>query len=587
MKTKPIIIALAALVLVGGVFLWYRSAHQPTVTQYVLSTATRGTIATVVNGTGQVSATDQIDIKPKASGTLLALKVQEGQVVKAGDIIGVIDSTDAQKTVRDAETSLETAKLNYEKLLAPPNVLMQMQSDDAVAQAKANRVKADSDLAKSYDDGYTDVSKAFLNLPDVMQGLHDVLYASTIDKYGGRWNIDYYTDGIAKYDDRAVEEKVVVDTAYNQARASFDASYAAYKATPSTADRAVIAALIRQTYDTARLVSDTVKTASNFIAHYADGLTTHGLTVTSVVTGQQSTLSGFTGTLGGHVTTLLGATTAIQNAKDAITSADRAIAEKMESSKQLAAGADPLDVRAQQLIIADRENALHDARQALADYVIRSPIEGAVAKVGVRAHDDVSSGTVIATIVSTRKYAQISLNEIDAAKLKVGQKASLTFDAIDGLDITGSVATVDPLGAVSQGVVTYGVKIVFDIQDDRIKPSMSVSADVITEVHPDVVTVPNGAVKGVTGSQYVETIDGVDPNIGSAPVSAPNGLRRITVTAGLLNDSDSEIISGLNEGDLIVVRTVSATAAKPAAAAAPSLFGGGGGGGAARAFRGN
>ena len=98
-------------------------------------------------------------------------------------------------------------------------------------------------------------------------------------------------------------------------------------------------------------------------------------------------------------------------------------------------------------------------------------------------------------LITKQKIAEISLNEVDAAKVKVGQKVTLTFDAIDGLSITGEVSEIDALGTVSQGVVTYGVKIAFDTQDERVKSGMSVSAAIITDVKQNVLLVPNAAVK--------------------------------------------------------------------------------------------
>ena len=73
-------------------------------------------------------------------------------------------------------------------------------------------------------------------------------------------------------------------------------------------------------------------------------------------------------------------------------------------------------------------------------------------------------------------------------------------------------------------------------------------------------------------------------NCGSTPVAAPNGLTRVSVTVGLTNDTSAEILSGLNEGDWYVSRTVTTAAKTATTAAAPSILGAGGLGGGA-AFR--
>ena len=189
------------------------------------------------------------------------------------------------------------------------------------------------------------------------------------------------------------------------------------------------------------------------------------------------------------------------------------------------------------------ENSLLDARQKLADYFIRAPFDGVIAVVNVEKGYSVSASTVVTTIITKQRTAKIAFNEVDVAKVKIGQKVTLTFDAIEGLSISGEVAEIDSIGTVSQGVVNYNVKIVFDTQDDRVKPGMSVSAAVITDVKQDVLLVPNSAVKSDGNGQYVEFL------INNAPQSQ-------SVEAGLSNDTMTEIKSGIKEGDKIVIQTI-------------------------------
>ena len=197
-----------------------------------------------------------------------------------------------------------------------------------------------------------------------------------------------------------------------------------------------------------------------------------------------------------------------------------------------------------------------------------------LATLDIKKGDNVSSGASIGTFITKNQVAEITLNEVDATKVKVGQKATLTFDAVDGLTITGTVVQVDLVGTVSQGVVSYKVKIGFDTQDDRVKSGMSVSSSVITDTRQNVVIVPTSAVKSNSdGSSYVEIP-------GTTPTSVPS---QQTVEVGLSDNTNSEIISGLKEGDQVVTKTVTTTATKTTTAkSATSLLGGGravGGGG--------
>jgi len=144
------------------------------------------------------------------------------------------------------------------------------------------------------------------------------------------------------------------------------------------------------------------------------------------------------------------------------------------------------------------------------------------------------------------------------------------------------------LGTVSQGVVSYTAKVTFDAQDERVKAGMSVSAAIITDIKQDVLIVPSSAVKSQGENYYVEAFDsGVIAAQNDLPFSSATPPRQQSVGIGISNDTDTEIISGLEEGDRIVTRTITATtsANTSSAPSATSLFGGnraGGGGGIPR-----
>src|SRR6185369_12071403 len=122
--------------------------------------------------------------------------------------------------------------------------------------------------------------------------------------------------------------------------------------------------------------------------------------------------------------------------------------------------------------------------------IIIAPFDGVIAKLSLQRGDQASASTAVATLVTKQQIAQISLNEVDAVNVKQDQKATMTFDAIDGLSMTGKVVEIDTIGTVSQGVVSYSAKVALDTQDDRIKPGMSVNVSIITDVAPDVLAVP-------------------------------------------------------------------------------------------------
>jgi multidrug efflux pump subunit AcrA (membrane-fusion protein) len=182
-----------------------------------------------------------------------------------------------------------------------------------------------------------------------------------------------------------------------------------------------------------------------------------------------------------------------------------------------------------------------------------SPIDGTVNAVNVKNGDDLSrlssssnsSAPIIVGDLSTLK-AQIEVNEVDIANVSIGQKVTLTFSAIDDLVATGKVEKMDSLGTLTSGVVTYNVTISFDSLDDRIKPEMSVSAEIITNLKQDIITVSNGAIKTSNGGNYVQVLVNGKPE-------------NRTVETGIANDTDTEIISGVSVGDNIITQTINSS----------------------------
>jgi HlyD family secretion protein len=552
--------------------------------RYVAATVGKGTLIVSVTGSGQVSAYNQIDVKPKVSGDIVYVGVKNGQEVKAGTLLVQLDASDAQKAVRDAETNLEAAKISLEKLKKPADQLSILQAENALSQAKESKQNAEDNLKKAYEDGFNVVSNAFLDLPDIMTKLYDILFGNSFE--GSQVNIYYYADAVKIYDEKANQYRDDAYNAYQAARKAYDKNFDDYKTATRYSDTTQLEALIDESYDTVKAISESIKSANNLIQFYKDKLTERGLKPSPKADIALSDLNGYTGKTNTHLLNLLNIKNTINNSRDALASSNRSIAEKTEALAKLKAGADELDIRAQELAVKQRENALLDAQEKLSNYFIRAPFDGVIAKINAKRGDSVSAGTVVATLITKQRLAEISLNEVDVSKIKLGQKATLTFDAVEGLSISGEVVEIDSVGTVSQGVVTYTVKISFDTQDERVKPGMSVTAAIIVEAKPDVLLVPNSAIKSQGDTNYVEMpdeseVDTALANSGGVILKKP--LRRQLIEIGAANDEFTEVISGLSPGDAVITRTIQPNQTQTQTLSAqsgfriPGLPGGGGG----------
>ena len=571
-KTHKIITVVVAVALIGGGWWGYgKVTASSTETQYVLGTVEKGTIVSSISGSGQVSASNELVIQTKATGDIISVHVSAGQRVVAGQLIAVIDPTDAQNAVRDAEVNLESAQLSLDKLLEPAGGLSLVQAENKLAQAQESKADAEAALEKAYDDGFNDVADAFLDLPEAMSGLQDILFS--YDASQNYENLEFYGDATGRNSVKAGTYKQQASDNYDSARKAYDANFEQYKGTNRFSSRVEIEELISETYDTAKLIAEAVKSANNLIQLYRDETQRAGRTPVSISATHLTELNTYTGTTNSQLVSLLSAKDAFENQQQTITNAERTIVETSQSLADLKAGADELDIRSARLTITQRENTLADAKQNLADSYVRAPFAGTIASLSAKKYAAASGE--LATLITDQKIAELSLNEVDAAKIELGDKATLTFDAIEELTLTGKVAQIDTIGAVTQGVVSYKVKIGFDTQEERVKPGMTVNASIQTDTKQDVLIVPSSAVKTQNGVSYVQVFNPALPENGGAQgVTSKIVPQQIEVVTGISDDTNVEIISGLEEGQQIVTRTISASAANTGATSGNANRGG-------------
>ncbi|MBI3632363.1 MAG: efflux RND transporter periplasmic adaptor subunit [Candidatus Vogelbacteria bacterium] len=557
-------------------------------TLYTTTTVDRQTIVASVTGSGQVSTLNQYDIKSKVSGDVTYVGVTNGQNVYQGQLIVRLDSTDAEKSVRDSKAGLDGANLSLQKIKEPADTLSILQAENAITSAKQTQSQFLNDAAKTYDDAFTAVSNAFLDLPTTVTGLQDILYSNTNNP--GQDNISFYNDLVKNYDANVSIYRDNAASAYARARQLYDQSFLDYKATSRYSDATTTRNLLSETTVTNKATTDAVKTVNDFLSFVKDRLSEHKSAMPLQLATHQASLATYTDKSNTDLANLTNEVNAITNNENSLASANLNIEEKMQSLIKLQSGSDPLDIQSSQLAVQQKENVLQDAKNNLSYYTIYAPYDGILSKVNVKKTDQVGGGTIVASLVTKQQVAIISLNEVDAAKIKIGEKATLTFDAIDGLTIAGSVTAIDTVGTVSQGVVTYNVQINFATQDGRVKPGMSVSAAIVTDVKTDVLAVPNGAVKSQGNSQYVDIFNQAMAR-GTDGQGTPSAIlpKQQTVSIGLANDTLTEITSGLSGGENVVTRTVRVSTTQTTT---PSLLNsvagnrGGGGGGAARAILG-
>ncbi len=620
------IVIVAVLVGIGVLSVRAFSSETPE-TRYVLSQVEKSTISTTITGSGQVSASQQVEIKAKASGEVTSVVIKKGQKVKTGDNLLTINSGDAYEDVRDAQDNVESARLSLEELQAEAGERSVLQAENALASAKntleklklsqeteqaqseESREKALDDLATAYEDIYNTLSETYLEIPDVMTDLETIILSYEIRESESLGSIAPNYDalvGTVRSTDATEygEIQLFAENAVNKFKATedeFDRLFAEFNSMNRSTATSSLEVMLTDSIEMLKQMSDTVKSELNLIDYWVDYRDTNDLEVFQIVEEYKGELEEYTSTVNSHISSLNTIAQKIKTSKQTvideerslremelqnpfeITSAENEVKDKEMALKELGEGPDELELRQAQITLRQRQTSLTKAQKELANYSLKAPFDGVVASVDAQKGESISSGGTIATLITEQQVAEISLNEVDVAQVEVGQKVTLTYDAIEDLQISGSVAEVDLIGTTNQGVVSYTVTIIFDTQDERIKTGMSVSATIITEIKQEVIVVPVGAVKTQGDISYVELVlDGA--TLGATSV---NGVTLETlpqqqiVEVGISNDTVTEIISGLAVGDYVVSRTITGTTGGGSTQTqAPSLFGGTTGGGA-------
>ena len=514
-----------------------------TTVSYVTQAVKNGNISISVSGTGQVSSLDEVSLTSEVSGKITSVYVENGEEVNKGDLLFKIDSSEGEKNLKSAQLALESAQLALEEMQEPVDELTLLQAENSLIEAKEAKVKAESNLEKAYDDGFNTTSNAFLDLPSIMTGLNNILFSDNISVNGSQENVDYYASIISNYNDKAVQYKNDVLSKYATAKTKYETSIANYKTVSRFSSKETIEDLIVEAYDATKAIAEAIKSANNLIELYKYTLSDKQLSYNTIADTHLNTLSGYTSKTNSHLSTLLSAKNTISDDKDNIVSAERSIRIKELSLEDTKEGATDLEIRIQQLTVEQKEADLADAQETLTDYSIRAPFGGIISTVSVSKGDTASINTVMGSIITHEKIATITLNEVDIAKVKVGQKVNITFDALDDLAVEGEVYEVDAIGTVSQGVVSYSVKISFNVDNESVKPGMSISANIISESVSDVLVIPSGAVKTMGGKSFVEVMN------------SDGKVERKTVEVGITDDTSIEVKSGLTLGEKVVTGT--------------------------------
>ncbi|RKQ86321.1 macrolide-specific efflux system membrane fusion protein [Solirubrobacter pauli] len=253
---------------------------------------------------------------------------------------------------------------------------------------------------------------------------------------------------------------------------------------------------------------------------------------------------------------------------------------------QTGGGGSAQSVESAEAAVASAQLALDEAEDALAATELRAPMAGTVAALngavgdtagasggGEASQDEQAASTSSAFITLaalSRLKLEVALSEADIGKVQVGQSVTVSVNAASGEQVAGQVASVGVLSSTStSGSVSYPVVVTVDQSAEGIRAGMSATADIVVD-RATGLAVPSQALRG-------------------SSVTVDRGGRRETrrVQTGVVGERMTEVVSGLEAGETVVITSTSAiqgavTNAQGAGQRGATGLGGLGGGGAAR-----
>jgi multidrug efflux pump subunit AcrA (membrane-fusion protein) len=530
-KYRWIVIAIVVATVLGlGAYVFLGRQDQAAAVDSGAETAVAfiGDLAESATANGQVSAAHEAALSLASSGRVNDVPVSVGDAVGMGDVLLQLDTAGLQRSVASAEYDLAIAEAQLADLMADP-------SQDELAAAEAA------------------VRSAQARLEDLLQGPSvEEIAASEASVKASQANV-WSASGSLSATQEVSEADIAA--AQKELNAALDDQQAAHDAWVNLAE-------CEENADgthtcTPKVENDKMDTASEQVrvtnaqvaikqAQLDELLNPDANQVASSQAGVGSASAQYDAAAARHAALLTGASAAD------IAAAEADMASAQAALDKLLSGPEKTDITIYETRVAQAQTALQEALNALADATVSAPFDGIVTAVHV-APGEQASGLVAEMIATDGLEIILSVDEIDVGKLAVGQPATITMETWPAVELASEITAIAPRSnAGSSGAVSYDVHLGLPETDLPILVGMTANADLLTANREDVLLVPNAAIhpdrqNGTFSVNVVHT--DAEGNTETLPV---------VVTVGSRDGQFTQIVSGLVEGDEVLLGELSA-----------------------------
>jgi HlyD family secretion protein len=562
---------------VGVAAKWIPIGSKETTDLTQLFTATRGNIVAAVSPTGEVYAPREAELSFDVTKIeLVELNVAPGQQVKDGDVLARIDAsaleravlqaeadvtvaqdnldqaqspyteldlTEAKLSVDQAKIALEDAKESLEQAKNPYTELDLIQATETVSQTQVALDQAKSDLTDLLS---PDTSSARAAVQDAAAALeiakkqltiaqNDTDNAAKIRTLESEaiWYRNNYWDAVEKHDKGEISQQKLDQEYLNMLSADEKLLVAQTSAEVS----------LTNAQNKVTQAEETLADAQAALADLRNGpdpadLLQAQAQVTQAEVDLAKAKESLAGVEAGSDPK------EVSRAEVGVTQAEYNLAKAKESLADMQAGPDPKEIELAQAKLVTAQTTLEEAQAAVEAATMVAPFDGTVISVGAEVGDLVSANNVIVSLTDlTNLRVLATVDETDIAMVEIGQQAQITFDAFPGHSFSGQVLEVPLQGNLVQNVLTYDVPVSLEGMDGvALRPGMTANLNIVVGRRQDVLLVPALAVQQSDQGNVVLVQDKPDEPAVATPVQI-----------GLSDGTYVEIVSGLIEGDRVLV----------------------------------
>ncbi len=219
-----------------------------------------------------------------------------------------------------------------------------------------------------------------------------------------------------------------------------------------------------------------------------------------------------------------------------------AVVQAESSLARLQEGASEEEVLLAQLQVEQAQLSLDQARNQLEGAELVAPHQGSITSVDIKEGELTGGQRAFVLTDFSRYHVQVDVDEIDVGRVAVGQQVTVLLDALPGEVLAGEVDQIASTAQMDTGIVSYKMTVRLAPTDAPLRAGMTANVDIVTERRENVLLVPNRFVRidRLTGQTFVDKLVG-------------NQIQPIEIQVGLRDEAYSEVLAGLQEGDIIVL----------------------------------